>query len=108
LSSLSGEFYVNGDTENYFSNIISLTIPGINGESLLLMLDQRGICISAGSACSASSAKLSHVLNGIGMSDEDAACTVRISMGVDTTIEEMRETAGAIVEIAHKLKAMYP
>lgn len=104
---MSGEFYVNGDMENYTSNIISLTIPGVNSESLLLLLDQKNIYLSAGSACSAASAKSSHVLRGIGMSDEDAACTVRISMGFDTTLDEIHEAAAAIIEVSHKLKSMY-
>lgn len=104
---MSGEFYVNGDTENYASNIISLTIPGVNSESLLLLLDQKNIYLSAGSACSAASAKSSHVLRGIGISDEDAACTVRISMGFDTTLDEIHEAAAAIIEVSHKLKSMY-
>lgn len=107
-NAMMGEFYINGDTENYSSNIISLTIPGVNSESLLLLLDQQGIYLSAGSACSAASSKVSHVLKAIGMSDEDAACTVRISMGYDTKPEEMERTAQAISEAAHKLKAMYP
>ena len=104
---MPGEFYINGDSENYSSNIISLTIPGVNSESLLLLLDQLDIYLSAGSACSAASAKSSHVLRGIGMSDEDAACTVRISMGFDTTVNEMHEAAEAIVTASHKLKSMY-
>lgn len=104
---MSGEFYVNGDTENYTSNIISLTIPGVNSESLLLLLDQKNIYLSAGSACSAASAKSSHVLRGIGISNEDAACTVRISMGFDTTLDEIHEAAIAIIEMSHKLKSMY-
>ena len=104
---MPGEFYINGDSENYSSNIISLTIPGVNSESLLLLLDQLDIYLSAGSACSAASAKSSHVLRGIGMSDEDAACTVRISMGFDTTVDDMREAAETIAEVSYKLKSMY-
>lgn len=104
---MPGEFYVNGNTE-HSSNIISLTIPGVNSESLLLLLDQCGIYLSAGSACSAASSSVSHVLKGIGMSDEDAACTVRISMGFDTTTDEMCEAARAIVTVSHRLKSMYP
>lgn len=104
---MPGEFYINGDNEDYSSNIISLTIPGVNSESLLLLLDQLDIYLSAGSACSAASAKSSHVLRGIGMSDEDAACTVRISMGFDTTVDDMREAAETIAEVSYKLKSMY-
>lgn len=103
---MSSSFYVNGGISNG-SNIISLTIPGVNSESLLLLLDQRDIYLSAGSACSAASSKASHVLKGIGLSDEDAACTVRISMGYDTTAEEMVVTAKAIAEISDRLKSIF-
>ncbi len=104
---MPGEFSMNGGTRSRSSNIISLTVPGVNSESMLLLLDQQGVCLSAGSACSASSAKPSHVLSGIGMSDEDASGTVRISMGFDTTAQDMHRAATAIAEITHKLKAMY-
>ena len=100
-------FYINGDTDNYSSNIISLTTPGVHSESLLLLLDQEGVYISAGSACSAGSGKLSHVLEGIGLSDEDAACTVRISMGYDTTVEEMQFAAKAIADCSQRLKGLF-
>ena len=99
-------FYVNG-SENSTSNIISLTIPGVNSESLLLLLDQQDIYLSAGSACSVASSKSSHVLKGIGLSDEDAACTVRISMGYETTVEEMVKVADAIVDVSARLKSIF-
>lgn len=103
-----GEFQINGDTTNYSSNIISMTIPGVNSESLLLLLDQQDVYISAGSACSAASSEPSHVLRGVGISDEDAACTVRISMGFQTSYVDMVKAAEAIANTVHKLKAMYP
>lgn len=106
-SCMCGEFRINGNEGCYCSNIISLTIPKVNSESLLLLLDQQDIYLSAGSACSASDSVTSHVLRGIGMSDEDAACTVRISMGFDTTDDEMRQAAHSIADVAHRLKAMY-
>lgn len=99
-------FYVNGSKDST-SNIISLTIPGVNSESLLLLLDQQDIYLSAGSACSAASSKSSHVLKGIGLSDEDAACTVRISMGYETTVEEMVKVADAIVDVSARLKSIF-
>lgn len=100
------DFRINGQQYNRISNIISLTIPGINSEALLLMLDQCGICLSAGSACSAASSKPSAVLKGIGLSDEDAACTVRISMGYNTTKDEMIDTAYMISECVAALSKM--
>ncbi len=104
---MCGEFTINGDTENQSSSIISMTIPGVNSESLLLLLDQKEIYLSAGSACSAASSSASHVLKGIGLTDDEATSTIRISMGVNTTKEEMGETAKAIAEAVHKLKSMY-
>lgn len=103
-----GEFVINGDTENYASNIISMTIPGVNSESLLLLLDQQDVYISAGSACSAASSEPSHVLRGVGISDEDAACTVRISMGFETSYTDMVQAAKSIADTVHRLKSMYP
>lgn len=105
---MCNEFRINGSKDHYSPNVISLTIPGVNSESLLLLLDRQDIYLSAGSACSASSAMVSHVLQGIGMTDADAACTVRISMGFDTTESDMLQTAHCIMATAHKLKAMYP
>lgn len=103
-----GEFKINGDTENYTSNIISMTIPGVNSESLLLLLDQQDVYISAGSACSAASSEPSHVLRGVGISDEDAACTVRISMGFEPSYTDIVQAAKTIADTVHRLKSMYP
>ena len=103
-----GEFKINGDTENYPSNIISMTIPGVNSESLLLLLDQQDVYISAGSACSAASSEPSHVLQGVGISNEDAACTVRISMGFAPSYVDMVQAAEVIANTVHRLKSMYP
>lgn len=105
---MDGDFHINGDTDWHSSAIINLTLPGVNSESLLLLLDQQDIYLSAGSACSASDTTTSHVLRGIGLSEENAACTVRISMGFDTTESDMLQAAHCIMATAHKLKAMYP
>lgn len=106
-TNMYGEYRINGNEECNSSNIISLTIPGANSESLLLLLDQQDIYLSAGSACSASDTAASHVLRGIGMSEEDAACTIRISMGFGTMENEMIQTAKAITAAVRKLKSMY-
>lgn len=102
-----GEFKINGDIGNFGSNIISVTIPGVNSESLLLLLDHQDIYISAGSACSAGSSEPSHVLHGVGISDADAACTVRISMGFEPCRTDMVQAAKAIADTVHRLKSMY-
>lgn len=104
---MRGEYRVNGNEEYCCPNIVSLTIPGVNSESLLLLLDQQDIYLSAGSACSASDTTTSHVLREIGLSEADAACTVRISMGFDTTESDVRKASQSIANTAHRLKAMY-
>lgn len=97
-------FFTNGWRASRTDNIISLTIPGVNGEALLMRLDMDGVCVSAGSACSAGSGMVSHVLSAIGMSEADAACTIRISTGLTTTAGEMVIAARLIADAARKIK----
>lgn len=99
------EYFINGG-DNTALNIISLTVPGVNSEAMVLRLDQDDICVSAGSACSAGSPNPSHVLMGVGLPEELAASTIRISMGTDTTADEMRTAAKAIAAAAKSLKSM--
>ena len=99
------EYSINGENNNAL-NIISLTVPGVNSEAMVLRLDQDDICVSAGSACSAGSPNPSHVLMGVGLPEELAASTIRISMGTDTTADEMRTAAKAIAAAAKSLKSM--
>lgn len=99
------EYSINGG-DNTALNIISLTVPGVNSEAMVLRLDQDDICVSAGSACSAGSPNPSHVLMGAGLPEELAASTIRISMGTDTTADEMRTAAKAIAAAAKSLKSM--
>lgn len=101
----SDEYSINGGN-NTALNIISLTVPGVNSEAMVLRLDQDDICVSAGSACSAGSPNPSHVLMGVGLPEELAASTIRISMGTDTTADEMRTAAKAIAAAAKSLKSM--
>lgn len=105
-SAMPGLYRINGGS-HVLPNIISLTVPGVNGESLLLMLDHHGIRVSAGSACSASSEGVSHVLHGIRMPDEDAACTIRISIGFETTESDIKRTVDAIAKASKILIGLY-
>lgn len=99
------EYSINGG-DNTALNIISLTVPGVNSEAMVLRLDQDDICVSAGSACSAGSPNPSHVLMGVGLPEELAMSTIRISMGTDTTADEMRTAAKTIAAAAKSLKSM--
>lgn len=82
--------YINGsvqEKERAASNI-NVMIPGVDGESLALALSAYGVCISARSACSSGSDTPSHVLKAIGLQPDEAACSIRISLGPQNTMEE--------------------
>lgn len=87
-------------------NIISLTLPKCESEAMLLLLNEKGICVSAGSACTAGSLDPSHVLKALYLDDQDASCTIRISMGANNCSDEMIQAANAIFESVQQLQAM--
>lgn len=86
------------------SKTINLFFDGVDGETLLLLLNNRGIVVSAGSACSAHSAVPSHVLTAIGLSDDEARSSIRVSFSVFTTNEEICEAAHVIADSVKKLQ----
>ena len=81
--------------------VASFTALGADGEALLMNLDFAGVCVSAGSACSAGTLQPSHVLTALGLSDLDALATVRLSFAAATTLEEIEAAASALVQAAH-------
>lgn len=87
-------------------NIISLTLPKCESEAVLLLLNEKGVCVSAGSACTAGSLDPSHVLKALYLDDQDASCTIRVSIGANNYSDEMIEAAKAISESVQQLQAM--
>lgn len=83
---------INGRTAERMPNTCSATIPGIPGSDIVAALDRDGFSISAGSACKAGSGRASHVLEAMGLGEE-AACSVRISLGPATTLDEVEAFA---------------
>jgi cysteine desulfurase NifS len=79
----------NGHPEARLPNTINVTLPGIRGESLVLLLDRRGIAFSSGSACKSGHPEPSHALLALGLSAEEAHCAVRFSLGPGTTGEDI-------------------
>lgn len=79
---------LNGSRDFRLPNNINFSFVGAEGEGIVIALDQRGICVSTGSACSSKSLKPSHVLKTIGLSDEEAHCSLRITLGRNTTEED--------------------
>ena len=84
---------------NQLPGNISLSFKDILGETLLHRLDLKGICISTGSACDSKNQKASHVIEAIKTPEEYKYGTIRISLGSDNTLEEVRFIADSIVSI---------
>lgn len=84
LRVIKPDIIINSPTENCLSNTISVTLPNLNSRELMMMLDNYGIAVSSGSACSSQSNQPSHVLKSIGLSDKLAEETIRISIGKET------------------------
>ena len=83
---------------------VHICLPGVEGESVLLLLDQKGICASSGSACASGSLEPSHVLLAIGKSHEEAYSGLRLSLEETLTEEELEYTVRAIKEAVEKLR----
>ncbi len=82
---------VNGSAKHRVPSNLHLTFPGVDNERLMMQLDEQGFMVAAGSACSASSDEPSYVLKAIGLSDENARSSLRITMGRETTEEGLLE-----------------
>ena len=87
---------LNGDRINRLPNNINLSFIGINGETLLIILDQNGICASSGSACSSGSLDPSHVLTSIGLSSQEAGSSLRFTLSEKNTRDEIDYTIDII------------
>ncbi|MFW6123418.1 MAG: cysteine desulfurase family protein, partial [Thermodesulfobacteriota bacterium] len=87
---------LNGHPTERLPNTLNLSLPGIRGESLVLALDQQGISFSSGSACRSGSPQPSHALLAMGLSEEQAHCAIRLSLGVDTTSAHIDRTLAAL------------
>ncbi len=99
---------VNGHRVNRLPGNVNMCFEGIEGESLLLMLDMHGICASSGSACTSGSLDPSHVLLAIGLPHEIAHGSLRLSFSEETTKEDVDAILQALPPIVERLRAMSP
>ena len=99
---------VNGSREHRLPGNVNMCFEGIEGESLLLMLDMNGICASSGSACTSGSLDPSHVLLSIGLPHEVAHGSLRLSFGEETTVEDVDYILEVLPPIVERLRAMSP
>ncbi len=102
------ESYLNGDHEKRLPNNAHFRFSGIEGESLVLHLDAKGIAASTGSACSSKSLEPSHVLMALGMEEVDAHGSLRLSLGKNITSDDVEFTIKAIKDSVNLLRSMSP
>ena len=100
--------YINGTMAERHPGNLNVTFEYIEGESILLMMDQKRICVSTGSACSSNSLKPSHVLAALGVSDELIHGTVRFTVGDFTTKEDIDYVVENLKEIVKWLRDLSP
>ncbi len=97
---------LNGHPSKRLPGNLNLTFHGVEGESLLMALDLEGIAVSSGSACSTGSTDPSPVLTGIGLSDEEAQSTLRMTLGRENTTEDIERAATVIIDKVRSLREM--
>ena len=99
---------INGSLEHHVPGTVNMCFEGIEGESLLLMLDDQGICASSGSACTSGSLDPSHVLLAIGLPHEVAHGSLRLSIGEYNTMEQIDHIIEVVPKVVSYLRSISP
>jgi len=97
---------INGSQEARLAGTLNVCLPGFSAETLLLSLDQKGIFVSSGSACSAGSLDPSHVLLALGLTAEEAQNSLRLSFGRENSLAEIQRFAEVLAEICQRMQAV--
>ncbi|UCC47315.1 MAG: IscS subfamily cysteine desulfurase [Gemmatimonadota bacterium] len=90
---------LNGHPTQRLPNTLNMTLPSMRGESLVLFMDRHGVYFSSGSACKSGNPEPSHVLKAMGLSDEDAHCAIRMTLGVGNSEEDVDYVLESLAEI---------
>ena len=99
---------LSGDRKNRLAGNVNFCFEGVEGEALLLLLDEKGICASSGSACTSGSLEPSHVLLAVGVPYEAAHGSLRLSLSAENTPEEVEYLLKAVPEVVTRLRSMSP
>ena len=99
---------LNGHPEKRIFNNVHLTFMGVNGEDLIIKLDEYGIAASTGSACSVHTQKASHVLKAMGFNHEQITGSLRISFGYMNTLDEIDQTVEVLKKVVAELRSVSP
>ena len=102
------EVTFNGHSESRLTNNAHFTFLGVNGEDLIIKLDEYGIAASTGSACSVNTQKASHVLESMGFSLEQITGSLRLTVGIFNTENEINETVDILKKVIEELRAVSP
>ena len=105
LSSSVENIIFNADIRQKLPHIISVTFVGVDGESLLTKLDIAGVAVSTGSACTSNSLTVSHVMQAIGLKNDNARSTIRFSLGKNNSYEQLDEAIKIISKSVEELRA---
>ena len=108
ISASIKECRLNGDPTLRLPNNVNFIFKGIEGESIILFLDMKGICASSGSACTSGSLDPSHVLLAIGLEHEQAHGSLRLTLGRETTDEQIDTVLSELPPIIERLRQMSP
>jgi cysteine desulfurase len=103
MARISG-IQINGDPDRRLPNTANLAIEGADSEALLMLLDQKGVCCSAGSACTSGALEPSHVLRAMGFSTERARASLRFSFGRFNTEQEVSSAIGILETAVEKVR----
>jgi cysteine desulfurase len=102
------EYLINGNPDHALPNLVSISIKYIEGESVVLMLDDDNIAVSTRSACATGSLRSSHVLQSIGRDYADAQGTLIVTFGIENTEEDVVRFLGALKEVVTTLRNISP
>ena len=103
------EYYqINGHQQQKSNEILNISFYGIEGESLLILLDLAGICVSTGSACTSKVSEPSHVLKAMKVPDEIIQSSVRFSFGTNISKQDIDYTISELAKAVAKLRAISP
>lgn len=99
---------INTNLEHSLPNVLNISLKYIEGESVMLMLDEENIAVSTKSACATGSLRASHVLLSLGLSHADAQGTLVLSWGIDNTTEDIRKFLSSLQSVVKTLREMSP
>jgi cysteine desulfurase len=108
LSEKVSDVFLNGHLEKRIPSTLNISFKGVEGESIILSLDMKGVAVASGSACTSGSLEPSHVLSAMGIDPAVAQSSIRFGFGRENTMEDVDYVVDALPEIIERLRSMSP